>query len=93
MAQTVTECLSAGADSVALINGVNTDGASSVYTVGLANQTEINELVQRNVDHLETILAYTSTEDTLILQELLQILKLHTLQQFQRAKHILQLIN
>jgi|TARA_R110000751_G_scaffold63489_2_gene130969 2-methylisocitrate lyase-like PEP mutase family enzyme len=64
MAQTVTECLSAGADSVALINGVNTDGASSVYTVGLANQTEINELVQRNVDHLETILAYTSTEDT-----------------------------
>ena len=62
MAQTVTECLSAGADSVALINGVNTDGASSVYTVGLANQTEINELVQRNVDHLSTILLYAPVD-------------------------------
>ena len=31
MAQTVTECLAAGSDSVDLINGINTDGASSRY--------------------------------------------------------------
>ena len=41
MAQTVTECLSAGADSVALINGINTDGASSDYAEGLENQAAI----------------------------------------------------
>jgi|TARA_R110001583_G_scaffold49156_3_gene153967 hypothetical protein len=64
MAQTVTECLSAGADSVALINDVNTSGASSRHASGLANQAAINELVQRNVDHLSLILAYTATDST-----------------------------
>ena len=64
MAQTVTECLSSGADSVALINGINTDGASSDYAEGLENQAAINELIQRNVDHLSTILLYTATDST-----------------------------
>ena len=62
MAQTVTECLSAGADSVALINGINTDGASSDYAEGLENQAAINELIQRNVDHLSTILLYAPAD-------------------------------
>ena len=57
MAQTVTECLTAATDSVTLINAVN--GGS--YDVGRMTQEEINEMVQRNVDHLETILTYNST--------------------------------
>ena len=57
MAQTVTECLTAATDSVTLINAVN--GGS--YDVGTMTQAEINETVQRNVDHLETILAYDSS--------------------------------
>ena len=52
MAQTVTECLNKAMDSVNLINGVN--GGS--WEVGAMTQSEINEMVQRNVDHLETIL-------------------------------------
>jgi len=63
MAQTVTECLNIAMDSVNLINGVK-DGSWSVE--GLT-QTEINEMVQRNVDHLETILEYApvdSDDDT-----------------------------
>jgi len=50
----VTQILSAATDSVDLINGVN-DGTWSVE--GL-EQSEINDMVQRNVDHLEIILAY-----------------------------------
>ena len=63
MAQTVTECLAAGTDSVTLINGVN--GGS--WDVEGMTQTEINEMVQRNVDHLELILEYApvdSDDDT-----------------------------
>ena len=55
MAQTVTECLTAATDSVTLINAVN--GGS--YNVAGMTQAEINAMVQRNVDHLEIILAYT----------------------------------
>jgi hypothetical protein len=64
MAQTVTECLAAGSDSVTVINDVNTNGKKSVHVGGSAEadttwtQAEINEIVQRNVDHLEIILAY-----------------------------------
>ena len=54
MAQTVTECLAAGTDSVNLINGVK---AGSWDVTGMT-QAEINEMVQRNVDHLSTILLY-----------------------------------
>ena len=64
MAQTVTECLAAGTDSVTVINDINTNGKKSVYVGGSAEadttmtQAEINEMVQRNVDHLSTILLY-----------------------------------
>ena len=64
MAQTVTECLAAGSDSVTLINDINTNGNKSVRVNGLADadtdmsQADINDVVQRNVDHLEVILAY-----------------------------------
>ena len=54
MAQTVTECLAAGTDSVTLIDGVK---AGSWDVEGMT-QAEINEMVQRNVDHLSTILLY-----------------------------------
>jgi len=74
MAQTVTECLTAGTDSVTLINDINTNGKKSSYVGGTAEadtttmtQAEINEMVQRNVDHLETILEYApvdSDDDT-----------------------------
>ena len=67
MAQTVSEVLTAAIDSVNLINDVNTNGSDSDYVIEGATQTEINELVQRNVDHLEIILAYEpvdSDEDT-----------------------------
>ena len=57
MAQTVTECLAAGADSVTLINSINTDASAELAVVGMT-QAEINEMVQRNVDHLSTILLY-----------------------------------
>ena len=74
MAQTVAECLTAAEDSVTLINDINTNGKKSIYVGGSAEadtttmtQAEINELVQRNVDHLETILLYQpvdSDDDT-----------------------------
>ena len=54
MAQTVTECLAAGTDSVTLIDEVK----AGTYEVTGLTQAEINELVQRNVDHLEIILTY-----------------------------------
>ena len=63
MAQTVTQCLTKAMDSVNLFNGVN--GGS--WEVGTMTQAEINEMVQRNVDHLEIILAYApvdSDDDT-----------------------------
>jgi len=58
MAQTVTECLAAGTDSVTLINDINTNGSSSDRVLAGTTQAEINEKVQRNVDHLSTILLY-----------------------------------
>jgi len=64
MAQTVTECLATAADSVTLINDINTNGKKSTHVGGSAeadttmSQADINETVQRNVDHLSTILLY-----------------------------------
>ena len=64
MAQTVTEVLTAGTDSVTLINDINTNGKKSTYVGGSAeadttmSQAEINEVVQRNVNHLSIILLY-----------------------------------
>ena len=67
MAQTVAEVLTAATDSVTLINDINSNGSDSEYVSEGSTQEEINELVQRNVDHLETILAYEpvdSDDDT-----------------------------
>ena len=73
MAQTVTEFLSAGTDSVTLINDINTNGSNSIHAGATLNiddevvastwtQAEINECVQRNVDHLSTILLYAPVD-------------------------------
>jgi len=58
MAQTVTEVLTAGTDSVNLIDGVK----AGSWNVEGKTQSEINEMVQRNVDHLEIILAYAPVD-------------------------------
>ena len=58
MERTVSTILTAATDSVNLINGVK---AGSWNVEGMT-QTEINEMVQRNVDHLETILEYTDPD-------------------------------
>ena len=50
----VDDILSAADDSVSLINGVN--GGS--WSVEGMEQSEINDMVQRNVDHLNIVLAY-----------------------------------
>jgi len=55
---TVTEVLTAATDSVTLINAVN----GGTNDVGNMTQEEINDMVQRNVDHLEIILAYTDPD-------------------------------
>ncbi len=63
---TVTEVLTAATDSVTLINAINAD-ASAVEAVEGMTQAEINEVVQRNVDHIEIILEYApvdSDDDT-----------------------------
>ena len=57
--QTVTEVLTAATDSVTLINEVN----AGTWNVGSMTQEEINEMVQRNVDHLEIILAYAPVDE------------------------------
>jgi hypothetical protein len=71
--QTVAEVLTAATDSVTLINDINTNGKKSVYVGGSAeadtemSQDDINDVVQRNVDHLEIILLYEpvdSDDDT-----------------------------
>jgi hypothetical protein len=56
---TVTEVLTAATDSVTLINDIN----GGTYEVGSMTQEEINEMVQRNVDHLELILAYAPVDE------------------------------
>ena len=73
MAQTVAECLTSATDSVTVITDVNTKGKKSVHVGGTADtdttmvQADINKVIQRNVDHLEIILAYEpvdSDDDT-----------------------------
>jgi hypothetical protein len=59
MAQTVSEVLTAATDSVTLINGVN----AGTWDVRNMEQSEINNMVQRNVDHLELILAYAPVDE------------------------------
>ena len=57
--QTVEQVLTAATDSVTLINDIN--GGTYEIPVNMT-QEEINEMVQRNVDHLEIILAYTEPD-------------------------------
>ena len=75
MAQTVAEVLTAATDSVTVINDINTNGNKSPYAGGETDvdgnavagdweQADINALVQRNVDHLELILAYDGENET-----------------------------
>ena len=70
MTQTVAEVLTAATDSVTLINDINTNGNKSRDAGGTTDadgnavagdwsQADINDVVQRNVDHLELILEYT----------------------------------
>tara|TARA_R110002050_G_scaffold25617_1_gene68333 strand:+ start:45 stop:323 length:279 start_codon:yes stop_codon:yes gene_type:complete len=59
MAQTVAQVLTAATDSVTLINEIN-GGTKDVSDM---TQAEINIVVQRNVDHLETILAYAPVDE------------------------------
>jgi hypothetical protein len=56
---TVTEVLTAATDSVTLINDIN----GGTHEVGNMTQAEINDMVQRNVDHLEIILAYAPVDE------------------------------
>ena len=58
MTQTVSEVLTAATDSVTLINEVN----AGTWDVEGMEQSEINDMVQRNVDHLEIVLAYTDPD-------------------------------
>jgi len=59
MAQTVSECLTAGTDSVTLIDGVK----AGTWDVKGMEQSDINDMVQRNVDHLELVLAYAPVDE------------------------------
>ena len=59
MAQTVSEVLTAAMDSVTLINEVN----AGTWDVEGMEQSEINDMVQRNVDHLEIVLAYDGSDE------------------------------
>jgi hypothetical protein len=59
MAQTVSEVLTAATDSVTLINGVN----AGTWDVEGMEQSDINDMVQRNVDHLELVLAYAPVDE------------------------------
>ena len=63
MAQTVAEVLAAADDSVTLINDINTNGTDSTYIPSNFNQDDINDMVQRNVDHLELILTWAPVDD------------------------------
>ena len=56
--KTVASVLTAATDSVTLINGVN----AGTWNVEGMEQSDINDMVQRNVDHLELVLAYTEPD-------------------------------
>tara|TARA_R100000544_G_C2214385_1_gene53734 strand:+ start:461 stop:712 length:252 start_codon:yes stop_codon:yes gene_type:complete len=55
---TVAEVLTRATDSVTLINAIN----GETKDVSDMTQAEINIVVQRNVDHLGIILAYTDPD-------------------------------
>jgi hypothetical protein len=57
--QTVEQVLTSATDSVTLINEVN----AGTWDVEGMTQEEINDMVQRNVHHLEIILAYEPSDE------------------------------
>ena len=57
--QTVEQVLTAATDSVTLINEVN----AGTWNVEGMEQSDINDMVQRNVDHLEIVLAYAPVDE------------------------------
>ena len=70
---TVAKVLTAATDSVTVINDINTNGNKSIYAGGTTDidenavagdweQSDINKVVQRNVDHLQIILEYTDPD-------------------------------
>ena len=62
--QTVEQVLTRATDSVTVINSINTDGSSSNFWLSVGvTQENINDMVQRNVDHLEIILAYEPVDE------------------------------
>jgi len=63
MTKTVEQVLAAADDSVSLINDINTNGGDSEYIVSDLSQEEINDIVQRNVDHLELVLTWNGSDD------------------------------
>lgn len=63
MTKTVEQVLAAANDSVSLINDINTNGGDSEYIVSDLSQEEINDIVQRNVDHLELVLTWDGSDD------------------------------
>lgn len=59
MEQTVNDILTSATDSVSLINNIS-DGTLDVTG---NNQSEVNDLIKRNVEHLETVLAYQPVDE------------------------------
>jgi hypothetical protein len=57
--QTVEQVLTAATDSVTLINDIN----GGTHDITGLTQEQINDMVQRNVDHLEIILAYAPVDE------------------------------
>ena len=57
--QTVEQVLTAATDSVTLINEVN----AGTWNVEGMEQSDINDMVQRNVDHIELVLAYAPVDE------------------------------
>jgi len=57
--KTVASILTAATDSVTLINEVN----AGTWDVEGMEQSEINDMIQRNVDHLEIVLAYAPVDE------------------------------
>ena len=66
IAETVEQVLTAATDSVNLINGVN----AGTWVVGSMTQEEINDMVQRNVDHLEIILAWQPSDENNLIPDI-----------------------
>jgi len=59
MAQTVGEILAVATDSVTLINEVN----AGTWDAMKMSQSDTNDMVQRNVKHLEAVLLFTPADE------------------------------